>query len=74
MPILNGYKATKRIRRLFQSEGIPRQNQPKIVAITGYKDQNVQRKAMKSGIDKILYKPLNFSEVAELFIELKFID
>jgi CheY-like chemotaxis protein len=36
MPFMDGYEATKRIRRMFLSQDIPRAQQPKIVAITGH--------------------------------------
>jgi CheY-like chemotaxis protein len=36
MPFMDGYEATKRIRRIFLSQDIPRAQQPKIVAITGH--------------------------------------
>ena len=36
MPFMDGYEATKRIRKMFLSMDVPRKQQPKIVAITGH--------------------------------------
>ena len=36
MPFMDGYEATKRIRKMFMSMDVPRKQQPKIVAITGH--------------------------------------
>ena len=36
MPFLDGYEASKQIRKIFQSHEIPKSNQPRIVALTGH--------------------------------------
>ena len=36
MPFLDGYEATKRIRKKYLRINIPRNEQPKIIAVTGH--------------------------------------
>ena len=58
MPFLDGYEATKQIRRLFNNEGIEKKNQPKIVAVTGHVENEYVQKANKCGMDRVYPKPL----------------
>ena len=58
MPFLDGYEATKQIRRLFNNEGIEKNNQPKIVAVTGHVENEYVQKANKCGMDRVYPKPL----------------
>ena len=62
MPFLDGYEATKHIRRAFSDIEIPRDQQPRIVAITGHVENEYVEKALKSGMDKIYPKPLPVKE------------
>ena len=59
MPFLDGYEATKQMRMLWRQEGIERQNQPKIMAVTGHVEKEYLAKAIESGMDKVYSKPLN---------------
>ena len=58
MPFLDGYAATKKIRKMYANLGILRENQPKIIAITGHVEVEYQTKAIASGMDKVYQKPL----------------
>jgi CheY-like chemotaxis protein len=62
MPFLDGYEATKRIRKLFLTLDIPRAQQPRIVAITGHVENEYVQKAISSGMDKVYPKPLPIKE------------
>ena len=74
MPFLDGYEATKKIRKLWQSMGIQREFQPKIVAVTGHVEEEYVKKAIKSGMDKIYPKPLPIKDFGQLLLDMKFID
>ena len=50
MPFMDGYTATKKIRKLFESIQAP---QPKIVAITGHVEPEYVQKALESGMDNV---------------------
>ena len=50
MPFMDGYTATKKIRKLFDSIQAP---QPKIVAITGHVEPEYVQKALESGMDNV---------------------
>ena len=39
--------------------GIEHKNQPKIIAVTGHVENEYMQRAMTSGMDKILKKPLH---------------
>ena len=58
MPFIDGYEATAKIRSIFLKSEIPKEMQPKIVAITGHVENEYVLKAFKSGMDKVFPKPL----------------
>ena len=58
MPFMDGYQATTKIRALYQNMDIPRELQPKIIAITGHVENEYVLKAFKSGMDRVYPKPL----------------
>lgn len=59
MPIMDGITATKAIRRGEEGSDVP------ILAVTGY-GQDYAEKALESGCDEVLQKPLNFSRLRPL--------
>ena len=73
MPFLDGYEATKRIRKLYLSIDIPRSKQPKIVAITGHVENEYVQKAISSGMDKVYPKPLPIKEFGQLLMQMRYI-
>lgn len=52
MPIVDGYEATKQIRKMVK------QDQPLILALTGHTENSYVQKAIASGMDRVLMKPL----------------
>jgi CheY-like chemotaxis protein len=62
MPFLDGYEATKKIRKLYLSSDIQKPQQPRIVAITGHVENEYVKKAINSGMDKVYPKPLPIKE------------
>jgi len=74
MPFLDGYEATKRIRKLYLGADIDRLKQPKVIAITGHVENEYVKKAMASGMDKVYQKPLPIGEFGQLLMKMKFID
>ena len=74
MPFLDGYQATRNIRKLWESKGITRKRQPKIIAVTGHVEEEYVQKAINSGMDKIYPKPLPIKDFGQLLLEMKFID
>jgi len=53
MPFMDGYEATKKIRKLYNQMDIAQVNQPKIIAITGHIENEYVDRALSSGMDKI---------------------
>jgi len=53
MPFMDGYEATKKIRKLYDQMDIAHDNQPKIIAITGHIENEYVDRALASGMDKI---------------------
>jgi len=74
MPFLDGYEATKKIRKMFLQSDIERERQPKIIAITGHVEKEYVTKALESGMDKVYQKPLPVQEFGQLLLNMKFID
>ena len=73
MPFLDGFEATKRIRSLFTNQGIERNRQPKIIAVTGHAEEQYDKKALISGMDNVYHKPLQIKELGELLVKMKII-
>ena len=74
MPFLDGYEATKKIRKIFDDAMVQRDVQPKIIAITGHVENEYIQKAIQSGMDKVYPKPLQIKEFGTLLINLRIID
>ena len=62
MPEMNGYEATKEIRKL--SEVIP------IIAVTAYAFASDEEQVMNSGFDAYASKPLNASALKKQMVDL----
>ena len=69
MPFMDGYKATKKIRNIYEGLGIERAHQPYIVALTGHTEKEYVQKALNSGMDKVYSKPLNCRDFARLLLQ-----
>ncbi|WP_169729142.1 two-component regulator propeller domain-containing protein [Congregibacter litoralis] len=54
MPILDGYAATQRIRKIEQERGLPRTT---IIALTAGGDQGDKQRALDAGMNGLLTKP-----------------
>jgi len=74
MPFLDGYEATRQIRKLCLANGISRENQPLIIAITGHVEDEYVQKALTSGMDRVFQKPLSVHELAAVLLEKRYID
>jgi Response regulator containing CheY-like receiver, AAA-type ATPase, and DNA-binding domains len=59
MPIMDGIAATKAIRKVRGFAHVP------ILAVTGY-GKDYAQKALDSGCDEVLQKPINFSRLRPL--------
>ena len=59
---------------MFNSIGISRSEQPRVVAVTCMIEKEFIAKAYKSGIDQIIPKPLSMQQFANLLLELKLIN
>lgn len=55
MPIMDGNEATSRIRLYLQELNI---TQPMIVAVTGHSEEAYVKKALESGMNQVLIKPV----------------
>ena len=52
---MDGYESTNRIREVFYLHSIP---QPIIIAVTGHCEKFYIKKAIESGMNQILSKPI----------------
>lgn len=71
MPFMDGYTATKKIRKLYANIGA---DQPKIIAITGHVEPEYVQKALGSGMDKVYQKPLPLEEFGHLLQQMGYIN
>ena len=74
MPFLDGYEATKAIRKIYSQMDVLRIHQPRIVALTGHVENQYVERALKCGVDKIYPKPLPIKDFGQLLIAMKYID
>ena len=56
MPIMDGYTATLKIRQYLYEQGI---KQPIIVAVTGHTEDEYVKRAIASGMNQVLSKPVS---------------
>ena len=73
MPFMDGYEATKIMRRLWSKQGIMRDDQPTIIAVTGHVEEEYVRKAKDSGMNKVFPKPFPIKEFGKLLIDCNFL-
>ena len=73
MPFLDGYDATRAIRKMWEKSGIKREYQPQIVAITGHVEEEFILKAMDSGMNSVFSKPFPLKDFGKLIQRLNFI-
>ena len=64
MPEMNGYELTESLRGRPEYRGIP------IIAVTGYSEYHDRTRALQSGFDAHLTKPINPAELLDLMREL----
>ena len=55
MPVMDGYEATQKIREVYFAYGI---SQPIILAVTGHCEKEYVKRAMNSGMNQVLSKPI----------------
>ena len=56
MPVLDGYEATKMIRKYLYSKDIP---QPIIIGVTGHVEPAYVTRSILSGMNSVFSKPLS---------------
>jgi CheY-like chemotaxis protein len=64
MPEMNGYELAESLRRRAEYQGIP------IIAVTGYSEYDDRGRALQSGFNAHLTKPIDPSELLQLMNEL----
>jgi len=68
MPVMDGFEATRAIRRFESLSGCPRAT---IVAVTGLGDASAQEEASASGMDLFLTKPVKLKEITAILSKLR---
>ena len=63
MPFMDGYETSSRIRQMLYREGI---QQPIISALTGHTEQQFINKAIDSGMNQVLSKPVKIDVLRDL--------
>ncbi|MCK9565242.1 MAG: response regulator [Methanothrix sp.] len=63
MPEMDGFEATRAIRRLW-----PSGDQPKIIAITAYALKGDKERCLDAGMDDYISKPVKLEDLAEMLV------
>jgi len=64
MPIMDGIDATEHMRRILTEDyNLKREDQPRIIGVTGHVLNSYKKKGLKAGMDDILPKPLYIDEL-----------
>ncbi|KAK3627616.1 hypothetical protein LTR56_012704 [Elasticomyces elasticus] len=71
MPVMNGFEATRRIRKFEQQQGI---HPTHIIALTGLGSAEAQQEAFSSGVDLYLTKPVRLKELTRVLKDLRSAD
>ncbi|KAK5745893.1 hypothetical protein LTR17_001022 [Elasticomyces elasticus] len=71
MPVMNGFEATRRIRKFEQQQGI---HPAHIIALTGLGSAEAQQEAFSSGVDLYLTKPVRLKELTRVLKDLRSAD
>ncbi|CAI4217767.1 unnamed protein product [Parascedosporium putredinis] len=66
MPVMDGFEATREIRQLEATAGVP---ESKIVALTGLSSELSRNRAFVSGCDLFLTKPVRLDKLRSLLDE-----
>ena len=69
MPVMDGYQATRKIREFLYENRI---KQPIISAVTGHTEQLYVDKAISSGMNQVLSKPVPIEILKDLVTKLKY--
>lgn len=67
MPVMDGFEATKAIRKYLSEKGA---KQPFNVALTAYNTSGFEEKCREAGMDRFLAKPLDYSELKTILTQL----
>ena len=67
MPIMDGYEATDKIRKLQRANCL---NQPMIVACTGHTENEYIRKAWRYQMDEVVAKPATTEIISKILEEI----
>jgi len=69
MPIMDGYESADKIKKYLQSHNIA---QPIILAVTGHTEQHFVQRAVDSGMNQVLSKPLNGHLLEKILTQIDF--
>ncbi|MCK9566446.1 MAG: PAS domain S-box protein [Methanothrix sp.] len=66
MPEMDGFEATRAIRKLW-----PSGDQPKIIAITAYALKGDKDRCLDAGMDDYMSKPVKLEDLAEMLVKIR---
>ena len=70
MPKLDGIRVLKAIRDIEAEKGIETDNRVKIIMTTALNQKEIVMQAYEHGCDAYLWKPLDFSKIKKLMVNL----
>ena len=74
MPFMDGYDATKNIKKMYRSPDFDNSLEPQIFGVTGHVEKEYIIRALNNGMTKVFAKPLKMIEFGELLVRFNYID
>jgi len=56
--MMDGYRLSYKIRKLYRSKRVSKEEQPTIVALTGHTESEFYMHAFSKGVDQVYSKPV----------------
>jgi len=72
MPMMDGYRLSAKIRKLYKKYRFSKDEEPTIIALTGHTESEFFTHAFKMGVDQVYSKPVQREVIRTCLLERGF--